>query len=282
MKNFNLTVENSSNYWSSYEGEMSAYYYIRWKEEENINKFFCNEDKFIDNYALLTYKYGIALPINYTKKYLMHDFYKFKIKEEKRGIKNLNPFSYLYSFKDTFHNIYPSALFVNMHDIPKLVTNIDPYNLFSEFMNFDPNNCTSYQSPPFRIEFIKNENELAIISYIDNDIFNETIDNNKTKRDPEVGGKGYWIDNSDLAYLNSTRLNSFIRDLKKLCFDFYATDFEFENSGLEYFTENGVSLGKEIIFYEDIYDLLPEKHKYRVTSFETYNKNKTWKGFMPD
>ena len=42
-----------------------------------------------------------------------------------------------------------------------------------------------------------------------------------------------------------------------------AIDFDFEDLGLNDFTENGVLFNDEVLFYEDIYDLLPEEHKYK-------------------
>ncbi len=105
------------------------------------------------------------------------------------------------------------------------------------------------------------EYETELICYIDNDIFNLWIDNKKTKRDPNIGGKGFWVDNSELAYLNTPRLNSFLRDLKKLCFDYGANKFEFENLGLNDFSEDGVLFDGEVIYYEDTVGLLMPHQK---------------------
>lgn len=84
-------------------------------------------------------------------------------------------------------------------------------------------------------------------------------------------GDQIFIDNSELAYLNTTRLNSYIRDLTILIFEFCDNEFAFSD---EYpiYDKNGKSklytgiyliIKDEVLFYEDVYELLSEEHKYK-------------------
>jgi len=100
------------------------------------------------------------------------------------------------------------------------------------------------------------------------------------------------IDNSDLAFLNATRLNSYIRDLTILMFEFGARKFSFddliqvydEKRNSKYFGDTYLLINDEVLFYEDIYDLLPEEHKYKpfeeieldldAANYNVYMKNR--------
>ncbi|WP_456314793.1 hypothetical protein [Pseudomonas shirazensis] len=84
-------------------------------------------------------------------------------------------------------------------------------------------------------------------------------------------GEQVFIDNSELAYLNTTRLNSYIRDLTILMFEFCDNEFAFSDEHPTY-DKNGKSelydgiyllIKGEVLFYEDIYELLSEEHKYK-------------------
>lgn len=260
MKRFNLKVENSSKYWMDFEGELSVYYHLKWIGEVSINRFTFKKLKFIKEYVSITHKYGLAVPINYNEQNLLSDYLDYKQKNEAIGIRGSNLMSYLYSRNQEINLVYSSKIFTDVNDtLPKDIICIDPYLELKDIGTI----YMGYGARPLRIELLKSENKIEVVLNLDNDIFNSWIDNKKTKRDPEIGGKGYWVDNSDLAYLNTPRFNSFLRDLKKLCFEYGATDFEFEDLGLNDFTENGVLFNDEVLFYEDIYDLLPEEHKYK-------------------
>jgi len=92
------------------------------------------------------------------------------------------------------------------------------------------------------------------------------------------------IDNLETANLNTPRFNSFLRDFIILCFEYGATDFEFDDLEYENISEQGILFGNEIVYYEDIYDSLPEEHKYKPfkeiqvevddTNYKRYMENK--------
>lgn len=82
--------------------------------------------------------------------------------------------------------------------------------------------------------------------------------------------KDILVDNSDLFYLNTTRYNSYIRELKRLFKNLNITDYNFA-SGINEFSkdhsihnkEELLKIGNEVIFYEDVYDLLKENERYK-------------------
>lgn len=67
------------------------------------------------------------------------------------------------------------------------------------------------------------------------------------------------VDNSELALLNTPRFNSFIRDFKDIAIK-AGVSWYFESEHEEV-TEQGILLDGELIYYEDIEDLLEDKYK---------------------
>ncbi|WBX98251.1 hypothetical protein [Chryseobacterium gambrini] len=250
MKIFNR-VKNSSKYWGDFESEYSSYYYLRWIGEDELNKFINNELDFFKKYILLTNKYGFALPVNCNENNLVNSLALEKSKNQGYGKSSWYFMFHIYQVGDNL--IYPSDLFIDLNDKSfKTIVNIDPIIELKD----DKAAHINY-APPVNIELREKNNKIELIFYLDNDVFNSGLENKKCFEFE------YPINNSDLAYLNTPRLNSFLRDLKILCFEFGASEFEFENLGLQDFNENGVFFNEEILFYEDIYDLLPEEHKYK-------------------
>lgn len=83
------------------------------------------------------------------------------------------------------------------------------------------------------------------------------------------------VDNRDLYYLNTTRYNSYIREVKKLLKRIGITKSYFdaligEFSKDTYFNEEEfIKISGEVLYYEDVYNLLKDNEKYR--SFEKFN-----------
>lgn len=83
----------------------------------------------------------------------------------------------------------------------------------------------------------------------------------------------YGVNNDDSYYLNTTRFNSFIRDICSLYsligvgMSFFSGDTAHPNDFES--TINGVKKGNEVIYYEDIYDMLPLEERYQP--FEEIN-----------
>ncbi|RRJ86918.1 hypothetical protein EG240_15650 [Paenimyroides tangerinum] len=247
MKRFYIKTENSSKYWTDFESELSAYYHLIWLGETSINDFIINEVNFIKKYMLLTYKYGLVTPINGNEQNLLSGYQDYKLSNENKGISGSNLMNYLYNNNQKIDLVYPSKIFTDVNDkLPKKLIGVDPVTE----LNADIFLHDSYWKFPLRVELWKKENKIEVVLNLDNDIFNLGLENKKCREFE------FPVDNSDLAYLNTPRLNSFLRDLKKLCFEYGATDFEFEDLGLNDFTENGVLFDNEIVYYEDIVDIL--------------------------
>lgn len=69
------------------------------------------------------------------------------------------------------------------------------------------------------------------------------------------------IDNREIAYLNAPRFNSFLRDLKNLFHNKYGWEFNFEADKytierLKYLSEDGIMIDGEIIYQEDLGQVL--------------------------
>lgn len=240
MKKRDIKVENSSRYWVDFEGERSTYFIFKWNQKNSIDYLQSNGEKFLEKYIEISKKYGIATPIN-TLEY---------------SKLNSELFFSLYKIEDSYY--YPTSIFLDVNtEFPQKMISIDPILTLDEYKLKE----SSHGSVPFKVELFNRENEITLICYLDNDVFNSWIDNKKTKLDPDIGGKGFWIDNSDLAYLNTPRLNSYLRDLKRLCLKFKMDDFKFENLGLEDFSQEGILFENEIIYYEDIFELLLPKYQ---------------------
>jgi hypothetical protein len=258
MKRFGIKVSNSSYYWSDFEGELCIYGFIRWKEAKSLKLFYNDIVQFAWDYIILSQKFGIAMSVRSFEN--IHHFeseyrtYKNKFND----VRNHNPLLFLHLLNNVW--MFPSLLFTDLEKQPDKVICINPILKIEEIEG----ECISHSSSmPIKVGLDIGSKGIQLYYYLDNDLFNLFIDNKKTKRDPNIGGKGFWVDNSELAYLNTPRLNSFLRDLKKLCFQYGATEFEFENLGLKDFSENGILFDNEIVYYEDIYDMLPSKHQIK-------------------
>ncbi|MBT1702742.1 hypothetical protein KK060_05590 [Fulvivirgaceae bacterium PWU20] len=102
----------------------------------------------------------------------------------------------------------------------------------------------------------------SILFYLDTDAFFSALSNHSLEDN---------IDNSKLAFLNATRLNSFIRDIAAVMFEFGANEMAFNNlceadedeHKSRYFSNYFLQVDGEILFYEDVYSLLPVKDKHK-------------------
>lgn len=256
MKRFDIKVNNSSYYWSGFEGELSVYGFIRWKGAESLELFFNKIVCFAWDYIFLSKKFGIAMPVKSFEN-IHHFVREYQIYKNKfDDVKYHNPLLFIHSLNDVW--VFPSILFTEIEKQPEKIVCIEPILKLEEVKGKYISNSSSM---PIKVGLDIGAREVQLFYYLDNDLFNLWIDNKKTKRDPNIGGRGLWVDNSELAYLNAPRLNSFLRDLKKLCFEYGATEFEFENLGLQDFSENGVLFDNEIVYYEDIYEILAPQHR---------------------
>jgi hypothetical protein len=256
MKKFDVKVDNSSDYWCDFEGELSVYGFLKWRDQKLLELFMDKIVFFAWDYISLSSRFGIATS---TKSFESFHHFQAEFELYKKGFEDIryhNPLLFIHTYKDSW--VFPSILFTMIEENPKNIICINP------ILNIDQlkdQYISQSSSMPIKIALDIGFNGIDLYYYLDNDVFNSWIDNKKTKRDPEIGGKDLWVDNSELAYLNTPRLNSFLRDLKKLCFKYGATEFQFENLGLNDFCEDGVMFNGEVVYYEDIVGMLEPHHR---------------------
>ncbi len=255
MKKFDIKVENSSDYWSDFEGESCVYGFFRWSNSNSLSFPFDKIVSFTWDYIILSQKFGISIPVKSFENIFHFEREYFQFKNKLEDNREHNPLLFIQTLNDLW--LFPTVLFTNSIKKPEKIVCIDPFLNLNEVDKY----ISQSSSMPLKVALDIGSKEVKLYYYLDNDIFNSWIDNKKTKRDPEIGGRGCWVDNSDLAYLNTPRLNSFLRDLKKLCFEYGANEFEFENLGLNDFSEDGVMFNGEVVYYEDIVHLLEPHHR---------------------
>ncbi|OXB06225.1 hypothetical protein [Flavobacterium pectinovorum] len=242
MKRKDIKVNNSSDYWYDYEAELSVYGFLRWEKQESLDFFLNAKNSFAWDYICLSNKFGIATSTKYFENihHFESEFLLYKSMFD--DIRYHNPLLFIHTYDESW--VFPSILFINNEQQqPEPIVSIDPIIRLEELNS-------KYTCTPIKVALDIGTKGIQLYYYLDNDIFNLRLENKKCLEFE------YPIDNSDLAYLNTQRLNSFLRDLKKLCFKYGANDFEFENLGLNDFSENGVLFDGEVIYYEDIVGLL--------------------------
>ncbi|WP_299624211.1 hypothetical protein [uncultured Tenacibaculum sp.] len=227
---------SSSDFWHYDDERTIGWWHFKWDSQESKKELLKNLREFGSSYVDIVEKYKILVP-----------FHEIDINDVLNHSKfNLNRFYYKEKTKEL---IYPSVLFKGKgKEICKeLVSNIDvsssePVYIWNRFFHDEIN-------LPY------------IYIQICNDVFFEHLQNDKTWRSDDLKLKNKGIDNSNLAYLNTPRLNSFFRDLKELCIN-YGAKFSFESYGFdEWVSEDGIFIDREIVYYEDIVDILEDKYK---------------------
>lgn len=242
-------INNTSEYWKEMDYDVSSYT-IDWNNENAKQYLEENEEDFIYQYILLANKYGILLPHNIK----MSDHIREDVVNLVRTDKNIYPKDWiafrinkLFRYKDGL--LYNSHIYTQRNSIITLeeIVNAD---LLVTYQDVIFNNDDSIYAAPVKITFFRDH---FYITFCADTFFDELSNDNAD----------VVIDNSETAYLNTPRFNSFLRDFIVLCFQYGATDFKFEKLRHENFSEQGILFGSEIVYYEDIYDLLPEEHKYK-------------------
>ena len=251
-------VKNPSIYWEHEAVAAWGFYF------NDINYILNNLEFFLIDYISITLKYGINIPFLayneniYDPKIIVS---KLLSKDEediyKRWGRIIRGNYFNYDLKE--HDI-PCTMFITTEtgNIQKKIFTKNNYgSFFNIFSTFNP----------------KEENFSIYFSLTTNAFFDE-IWSSRTYKDKLKG-----VDNSDLAYLNTTRLNSYIRALYTLFENYKVDNCEFSNffdgnlnNRSKYFNEQFLKIKNEIVFYEDIFDILPIEHRY--TLFEDFSEIK--------
>lgn len=241
-------INNVSEYWKYMDYDVSSFK-CSWNTKESQMFLEDKTSDFICSYVLLTYKYGILLPHNITElTNLKQVINEINVKSESIDSSIWEKFNYLYRYNDNL--LYHSLLFVQKGKFEKIfaekIVNADLLLTYEDILNVNDN----FYAEPATILFFKNYFFLTFNA----DAFFDELSNDNSD---------VVIDNSETAYLNTPRFNSFLRDFIVLCFQYGATNFEFDDLGYKNISEQGILFGNEIVYYEDIYDLLPEEHQYK-------------------
>lgn len=263
-----LKIENPSDYWYYHEEGDKVWWFFE-DFERNNNSF-----EFYKKYYLLTKKYRILNPlIGYsinnldTFKGMSEYINEFVEKDEKFWL------GYFYfSKKINEYSIYPSTLFVKTSSeiSKKNIIDVNKLNDFDKLKdkNFNHDEVVYIAERGNKIDS-QSINDIHI--YIKNDVFFSFLYNRKTCQSYNELIKKNGVDNSCLAYLNTPRFNSFFRDFKKLCLS-YGAKFSCEISVYEtqdLVSPDGIFINGEIIYYEEIVDLLDEKYRIVDLSIDT-------------
>jgi hypothetical protein len=247
---------NSTKYWT---GEhFYGTWDMIWETIHSQDFFYENRFFFLKKYYSLTHKYGILLPtLDFFKETnKIEDVVNYiYLKPDEGGMAKWFRLRSMY-FVDFLNTVvYPSLIFLydDFGHIKREIL-VDVHKTTS-INNID----TKWLDEPLYVSASVNNRIIALEIALRSNIFFEDVPYyNEDEKKME------WADNSELAYLNTTRLNSFIREFKNLCFEFGATTLtHYPQRGDIDVSENGVLIKKEIIYYEDIYDLLPNEHKYK-------------------
>ena len=249
-------VKDSSKYWLDWDYD-TINYHISW-DKNQVGFLLKNQVDFLLKYTLLTFKYGICvIPFENINVVELRGEIERTVSFKKFSTNTWIPlcFNALY---EKYNYIKPSYLFLgekkelfNIVNLPLLLT-------FEEVLN-KRNNESDY-GYPVGIEFFQDS---LSINFTSNALL-PILYGQKT------GWETRYIDNSDLAYLNGTRFNSFLRDLKILCFQYGATKLKHREDYLDYIipnplkinSEEGILFGDEVLYYEDIYEILPKRYKF--------------------
>lgn len=251
-----IKVSDTSNFWKAYDNEF-WWFELHWNDENAKEQLSRNQAEFIYKYALITLKYGILMP-NFKDFDNLHErIAKMLSSCETVFPKEWIPLNINRLYIEGGERLCSSILYIqkDYKIIADRIVNIELLRNYQEVFK----RSAFYGYP---VDFCFSINYIYLT--VTNDVFFSKLWNSKTHIDERTNG--YYVDNSELVYLNATRLNSFLRDFKILCFEYGATSYVseiYDGYYKNFFCEDGVLIDKEIILYEDIYDMLPENLKYK-------------------
>jgi hypothetical protein len=258
MKSLIKKVNNVSQYWQEYDNDSAefdiAFGDVGFPKSETMVM------SFLETYVKLTLKYGIMIPPMFSLNSNLNIFdANLNIKEQitrlliDKDKANMNvSFMTLYYctpteiFKDF---IFSSMLYIQIGNSIALknIANSDYLYTLEDIIK----KKQDFFAPVVKMDYVNS----FYISYR-SDAFLYVLNNNKTDYCD--------IDNSDTAYLNTPRYNSFLRDFLNLCTEYGGKILFFCTESLKgVYSEQGILCDKEIVYYEDIYDLIPEEHRYK-------------------
>lgn len=250
-------ISNVSKFWKEIDSDIPSYH-IAFAIGNSSSKKILNENiaSFLHDYILITLKYGILIPIRLISNSISN--INIEIERILKMQENVNMefcFNQLYLLNDDC--IYSCLLYTQRDDGIIKIENIVNTDLLYTYTDILKGKDAYGEA--VKIYFLNNE--FHIFNASDALLF--SLFNTKTNFDT--------IDNSDTAYLNTTRYNSFLRDFLLLCYKYGATEVLYDNfddsrsnNGIEHYSKKGILCNNEIIYYENVYDLIPVKYRYKL------------------
>ncbi len=244
-------------------------FFLPINEREGVKKNKLEELKlnivnFHIDYILLSQKYGLCelLPQTFLteKKISNYELLNSYIKEIIRTIDNNRYLFFGYDNTPVIRNheiqLRPSSCRLNLVDDIRQINDYFKYNRTNKTVYLEnEEKLTSYSSNEIL------EIKTGEILYLENNPYSvdeisfelETCSEFWFQKTCYTEGRDYLngIDNSILAFNNTPRLNSFIRDLKKLWIKKYHGKVEVTHSWKDITTEEGILLDGKIIYQED-------------------------------
>lgn len=239
----------SSNFWVDFESDTYELTYSLKLE----NNFKSNSIiSFYAEYISISNKYGIGMPWN--------NMELSKKKDNMTPLEMKSIFNGFFAYNN-FTMYIPSNLFIykNNEIVVEEIIDTNSLTTLKDAIKTKKKFC----HPPLSIRCFASDLFFGLQLSISNDVFFSKLDNSKTKAFFTEKTSSVQVDNSELAVLNTSRLNSYLRDLKQLCLSFGLSDFIYNNSydldgtNLPHFSENGVLVDNSLIFYEDYQSLFP-------------------------
>jgi len=253
-----MKVEKSNLYWAAQHSAVWGFYWSL----ESRRLLLDRKHDFLKTYIKVCVKYGICVPVDYLSGKTVDQIMASCLEriDDERDWYILNNLYLKPGYKTP---LFPCMMYKKDDDAihGDFYVNVSP---LSNFDNEEEQKLNPYINDFCKVwSFRKTDNsEQSILFYLETDAFFNELSNHSLVDD---------IDNSDLAYYNTPRLNSFIRDVSILFFEYGAQSMAIDN--LCEFVENGrksryllnnfLLVGGELIFYEDIYSLLPDVFRYK-------------------
>ncbi|WP_254152708.1 hypothetical protein [Chryseosolibacter indicus] len=245
-------------YWTAQHAAVWGFYWSAESSQLLLN----NRSEFINKYIKICVRYGICVPIDYLLGMSIEELVISCLK------KQVDPSRWyilhsLYTKSEFKTSLFPCRMYIKQNndlvgDFYFSVSPLIKMQRESELILDDDVNSLVKVWSYSNIDGSRK----SILFYLDTDAFFSALSNHSLEDN---------IDNSKLAFLNATRLNSFIRDIAAVMFEFGANEMAFNNlceadedeHKSRYFSNYFLQVDGEILFYEDVYSLLPVKDKHK-------------------
>lgn len=239
-------IDNPLDHWKGFEDYALWYFY--WDAKDAVEYLNIYKETFYRKYIELTKKWGILIPtLEFFKQELnIQDVASVALnKGDQGGMARWLRLSSMYILESKNVIAYPTLMFIKDSGGEIKSRVLVDVNRMLEVNYIDDQGLDEL----VKIWVSVNDSAACIYVILRSNAFYSSVWNKNARN---------YVDNYELALLNTPRFNSFLRDLKNLCFEFKATNSKFDNCLLEHEqNQNGILLQNEIIFYEDVAGMIP-------------------------